>query len=60
MQRDRELDHAEAGAEMAAGDGDRVDGFLAQFGGELGQVLFREPAQILRKPDLVEQGGLGH
>ena len=31
VQRDRQFDDAEAGAEMAAGDSDSVDGLLAQF-----------------------------
>ena len=58
MQRDGELDHAEAGAEMPAGDGDRVDGLLAQFGGELGQVLFRKPPQVFRNAGLGRAGGI--
>ncbi len=33
VQRDGQLDHAEAGAEMAAGLGDRVDGLMAQLVG---------------------------
>ena len=33
VQRDRQLDDAEAGAEMAAGNRHRLDGFLAQFVG---------------------------
>ena len=37
VQRDRQLDHAEAGAEMAAGDRDRVDGLLAQLVRKLAQ-----------------------
>ena len=41
VQRDGELDHAEAGAEMAAGDGDRIDRFLAQFVGDLPQLELR-------------------
>ena len=39
VQRDRQLDDAEAGAEMAAGDRDRVDGLPAQFVGELPQLV---------------------
>ena len=37
---DRQFDHAEAGAEMAAGVRDGVDQFGAQFGGQLRQVAF--------------------
>jgi hypothetical protein len=39
MQRDGELDDAEPGAEMAAGDRDRVDGFAAQVVGKLPQLV---------------------
>ena len=38
MQGNRQLDHPEPGAEMAAGDRDRVDGLLAQLVGELAQA----------------------
>ncbi len=39
MQRHRELDDAKPGAEMAAGDRDRVDGFTPQFVGKLPQLV---------------------
>ena len=39
VQRDRQLDHAEAGAEVAAGDGDRVDRLLPQLVGDLPQLI---------------------
>ena len=48
VQRDSQLDHAEPGAEMAAGDRDGVDRLLAQFVGELAQLTLVEPAQIFR------------
>ena len=38
VERDRQLDHAEARPEMAAGDRDRVDGLGAQFVRNLLQV----------------------
>src|ERR1700691_6184693 len=38
VQRHRQLDHAKAGAEMAGGDGARIDRLLAQFVGELPQL----------------------
>ena len=41
VQRDGELDHAEAGAEMAAGLGDGVDGLSPQLVGELLELLGR-------------------
>ena len=44
MQRDGELDDAEAGAEMPAGDRDRVDRFLAQFVRRAGEGPFPEDA----------------
>ena len=51
VQGDGELDHAEASAEMAAGDRDRIDGLGAKFVGELTQL------------DIVQAthcGGIGH
>ncbi len=48
MQRDRQLHHAEAGAEMAAGHGDRADRFGAQFVGELSEVALFQLAQTGR------------
>ena len=50
-----QFDDAEAGAEMAAGDGDRVDGFHPQFVGDLPDLLHLEPAQIGRGADGVEK-----
>ena len=57
VQRDGQFDHAEAGAEMAAGDRDRVDGLLAQLVGELAQVLLGQPPQILGRSDRIEEWG---
>ena len=42
VERDRQLDDAEAGAEMAAGDRDGVDGLGAQLVGELRAAASRE------------------
>ena len=39
VQGDGQLDDAEAGAEMAAGDRDRVDGLRAQLVGDLPKLL---------------------
>ena len=39
VQRDREFDDTEPGAEMAAGHRDRVDGFAAQVVGKLPQLV---------------------
>src|SRR2546421_1532695 len=38
MERDRQLDHAEAGAEMATGHRDRIDRLLAQLVRQLAQL----------------------
>ena len=59
VQRDGEFDHAKPGAEMAAGLGDRVDGFLPQFVGKLGKLLRRQVFHVARYQDAIEQGGLG-
>ncbi len=55
MDRRGQLDDAEAGAEMSAGDRDGIDGFLAQFVGDLPHLLHLEPAQIVRGADRVEK-----
>src|SRR3954452_12082794 len=39
MDRGRQFDDAEAGSKMAAGDRDRVDGFLAQLVGDLTELI---------------------
>ena len=59
VQRDGELDHAEAGAEMPAGDRDGVDRLLAQLVGDLAQLIRWQPPQIGRCLDLVEKRSLG-
>ena len=48
VQGDGQLDHAEPGAQMAAGHRDGVDGLLPQLVGELAQVLLGQAAQVLR------------
>ena len=59
MQRDRQLDHAEPGAEMAAGDGDRIDRLGAQFVGDLPKLALVEPPQVVGGVDLIKEGRLG-
>jgi hypothetical protein len=44
VERHRQLDHPQPGAEMAAGDRHSVDGLLAQFVGELAQLTALQPA----------------
>ena len=53
---DRELDDAEARAQVAACDGDRLDRLLAQFIGDLTQIAFRQLPQVSRCHDLVKKG----
>src|SRR6202008_4584302 len=55
VQRHGELDHAEPGAEMAAGDGNRVDHLLPQLVGDLAQSALIQTAQIGGNLDLVQQ-----
>ena len=50
-----QLDHAEAGAQMAAGHRDRVDRLLPQLGRQLRQVGPIEAAQVRGLVDLVEE-----
>ena len=56
MQRDRKLDDAEAGAEMSAGHGDRVDGLAAQLVGDLAKLGRRQAPQVGGPGDTVEEG----
>lgn len=60
MQGDRQLDHAEAGAEVAAGDGHGIDGFGPQLVGQLAQLGDVEITGVGGEVDLVEQRGVGH
>src|SRR6185295_8674391 len=55
MQRDGELDHAKAGAEMAPGHGHRGDQLPPQLFGELLQLMVRKGAQILGFANPIEQ-----
>ena len=55
VQRDRQLDDAEAGAEVAARDRHRVDRFLTQLIGKLAKLTLIELAQVCRDFDLIEQ-----
>ena len=54
VQRDRQLDDAETGAEMAAGHRDGADRLGAQFVGDLGEVAFAQLAQIGGRVDLIQ------
>ena len=57
VQRHGQFDHAQAGAEMPAGDRHDVDQVGAQFAGELAQRAPGQLAQIGRKLDLIEERG---
>lgn len=57
MQRDGELDDAETGTEMSAGDGHGVDGFGTKLVGELPEIVFRERAELLWRVNRVEKRG---
>ena len=59
VQRGGQFDHAQAGAEMPAGDRDDVDQVGAQLVGELAQLVLLQLAQVFRQVDLVQQRGLG-
>ena len=59
MQRDGQFDHAQAGAEMAAGDRNDVDQVGAQFIGELAQRALGQLAQIGGDLNLIEKRCLG-
>jgi hypothetical protein len=48
MERDRQLDDAEAASEMAARRRDRRDDRLADLGGELGELGFGQAAKVGR------------
>ena len=55
VQRHRELDHAQPGAEMAAGDRDGRDRLLAQLVGELAQLVGLQPTDVGRYVDGIEK-----
>ena len=59
MQCHRQFDDAQSGTEMSARNRDRIDRFLAQFIGHLPQAAGLETSKLLRRMDLIEQGGLG-
>ncbi len=63
VQRRRQLDHAEAGAQMPARHRHRRDGLGAQLVGDLLDLMFGEPAEIGGNADRVEKrraGAFGH
>jgi hypothetical protein len=57
MERDGELDHAQAGPQVSARHSDGIDHFLPQLVGHLAQVGIGEPAQVRGHVNLVKQWG---
>ena len=55
VQRHGELDHAQPGAEMTAGDRHRRDRLLAQLVGELAQLVGLQPTDVGRDVDGIEK-----
>jgi len=51
VQRDRQLDRAEAAGEVAAGRGAERDQLGAQIPGDVAELGARQPAQIVRLAD---------
>ena len=60
-QRQRQLDDAEPGAEVAAGAGDRVDDEGAHLGGQGAQAVVVHVLDVVRRAERVEQrvAGIG-
>jgi hypothetical protein len=59
MQRHSQLDHAETGAEMTAGDRNGVDRLPPQLIGKLAQLAFFEAPEVAWRFDQIQQWGLG-
>ena len=55
QQRDAEFDHAEAGADVAAGHGDALDETVADLLRELRELLALQPLQVGRTVDRRQQ-----
>ena len=56
VEREGDLDDAQRGAEVAAGDGDGPDDRLAQLGGELLELWLGQAAEVRRALETVEDG----
>ncbi len=56
MQGDCQFHDTETRTEVAAGDGDRVDHFTAEFRGKLRKLRFGQGPQISGNLDLVKEG----
>src|SRR5262245_57021439 len=60
MQRHSEFDDPKARSEMSAGHRYRIDGFGAQLGGELFQLIARKIARVGGRVNLVEKRRVDH
>ncbi len=60
VQGDRQLDHAQARAQVPAGVGDRVDGLQPQLVGQLLQLCEVQALHVRGRVDGVEQRGVWH
>ena len=58
VQRDRQLDHAEVGPEMAAGPRHRLDQQVTYLAGQDGQLIWRQLPEIARAREGFQQGHL--
>jgi hypothetical protein len=54
MQRDRQFDNAEPGAQMSARNRNSVDHLGTQFACELRKLIFRKLAEIMRRLNAIE------
>jgi len=54
MQGNRQLDDAEAGAQMPTRHGNRVDRFRPQFVGKLRKIALRQLAKIVWRTNAIE------
>jgi hypothetical protein len=59
MERDGQLDDAEARAEMAAGHGHGGDRLLPELVGELGELVLVQPSDVAGIVNAIEQGRVG-
>ena len=61
VQRHRQFDDTQPGAEMPAGDRDGTDGFGAKLIGKLSKIGFGQLSQLIRRAGAIEQWRLsGH
>jgi hypothetical protein len=54
MERYRQLDDTQAGAQMATCNGNGIDGFIAKLRRNLRQLVFRQSTKIVRALNAIE------